>query len=183
MFGYYIEVPRAAADLVPSSWKHIQTHPKALRYRCASLQKLETSVNDAASAALELEHRILRRVRLFVLSHLNDLRSTARSIAQLDVLASWAHISDLRCDYPYLDNNIYLFFHPRGYTRPVVSDGMLIDIRGGRHPVVELYQVRRGTEGGHALRLMWRLRVIVYLLCVIFCVSFFVCRFLCGVYS
>ncbi len=96
MFGYYIEVPKASADLVPHAWKHIQTHPKSLRYRCAALQKLETSVNDAASAALEMEHLILRRIRHFILSHIDSLRSTARSIARLDVLTSWAHISEIR---------------------------------------------------------------------------------------
>lgn len=120
VFGYYIEVTKSYYDLVPRDYIRKQTLTNCERFITEELKKTEYEIAGANEKVLVIESDIFSEVRDFAASQLVKVQSTASAIAALDVLCSFAYVS--------VQN---------GYVRPdIVLDGV-IDIKDGRHPVVE----------------------------------------------
>ncbi|MBQ5316156.1 MAG: DNA mismatch repair protein MutS [Oscillospiraceae bacterium] len=120
VFGYYIEVTKSYYSLVPPEYVRKQTLANAERYITDELKKAEDDMTHASERSLALESEIFAEVRDFIASRLEEVQTTAQSVAALDVLCSFADIS--------LKNR---------YTRPDIAIDGVIDIKAGRHPVVE----------------------------------------------
>ncbi|MBE3574589.1 MAG: DNA mismatch repair protein MutS [Firmicutes bacterium] len=120
VFGYYIEVTRANRDLVPASYERRQTLANAERYVTPELKEHESRILAAAEHLADLEYEAFQRLREEAVSRTPRLQQTAGALAQLDALASLAEVASRY-----------------GYVRPVVDLGQVIEIRQGRHPVVE----------------------------------------------
>lgn len=121
VFGYYIEVTKANAALVPDDYIRKQTLVNAERYITPELKEYESLLLHAEEQQLEIEGRIFRQITEQVAAAAPRLLTTARALAHLDVYASLAEVA-IR----------------HRYVRPMLTDGDLIRIRNGRHPVVEL---------------------------------------------
>ncbi len=120
VFGYYIEVTKANLSLVPSRYLRKQTLVNAERFTIPELKEYEERIFGAEERACELEYHLYEEVRRQVLSAVAEIQLTAEAIAVLDVLAALATAAE-----------------KNKYVRPEISDQSTIDIRGGRHPVVE----------------------------------------------
>ncbi len=120
VLGYYIEVTRPNLHLVPPHYQRKQTLANAERFVTEELKNWEAKVLGAEERLQELEYEIFCQVREEVASELDKLQETARALAELDVLAGFAELAA-----------------SHGYCRPEVDDGPVIDIRDGRHPVLE----------------------------------------------
>ena len=118
--GFYIEVSRAQADNVPDDYRRRQTLKNAERYITPELKTFEDKALSAQDRALALEKRLYEDLLEQLQPHIGLLQQLAGYIAQLDVLACFAERS-LFCNY----------------VRPQLHTGQGIEIRGGRHPVVE----------------------------------------------
>ena len=121
VFGYFIEISKSNVHLAPEHYIRKQTVSTGERYITEELKELEERILSAHEQALALEAELFEELRVAVAGQLHRIQRTAAAVAQLDVLCSFARIS--------LDNR---------YTRPLLSAGDEIVIRGGRHPVVEL---------------------------------------------
>jgi DNA mismatch repair protein MutS len=120
VFGYGIEVSNAHTAKVPGEYIRRQTLVGAERYVTVLLKEYEGRVLGAEERMAKLELEIFQEVRAAVAAEAPALMSTARAVGTLDALASMAEIA-----------------HDRGYVRPEVDDGRVIDIVEGRHPVIE----------------------------------------------
>ncbi|GBC82618.1 DNA mismatch repair protein MutS [bacterium HR10] len=120
VFGYFIEVSKANLHLVPPEYERKQTLVGAERFTMPELKEYEAKVLGAEERILQLERELFLRVREEVARATRRLQATARALAHLDVLAALAETAVRR-----------------HYRRPVVTEGDEIDIRAGRHPVVE----------------------------------------------
>ena len=120
VFGYYIEVPKSRIEKVPEGYIRKQTTANAERYITADLKEHEAQVLGAEEKAASLEADLFGRLRLRISDHSKELLQTARAIAELDALSSLAHVAA-----------------HRGYVKPMLSQDDSLEIRGGRHPVVE----------------------------------------------
>ncbi len=121
VFGYYLEVTRSYYDLIPEGWIRKQTLANAERFITEELKNAENTILGAKDKALSLEADIFAEVRDFLATCLGPVQQTAAAVASVDVLCSFADVA--------LKNN---------YVKPdIVLDGS-IDIKAGRHPVVEL---------------------------------------------
>lgn len=121
VFGYYIEITRSYYDLIPEGYIRKQTLTNCERFITEELKNAENSILGAKDKALSLEADIFAEVRDFLATKLESVQKTASAVAAVDVLASFAEVS-LR--------NLYV--------KPDISLDGSIDIRAGRHPVVEL---------------------------------------------
>jgi DNA mismatch repair protein MutS len=122
VFGYYIEVSKANLGNVPADYTRKQTLVGGERFVTEGLKEKEAEILKAEETASALEDGIFRDLRSRVAGHTALIQDAARMIAALDVLASFAEVAK---DY--------------GYTRPDVEEEAGIDIKGGRHPVVERF--------------------------------------------
>jgi DNA mismatch repair protein MutS len=120
VFGYYIEVLNTHKDKVPETWIRKQTLTGAERYITAELKEYEEKIIGAEERILQIEAQIYSEIIAFVARHLTSLQRDARIIARMDCLQSLARIAT-----------------ERRYVRPVVDDSTTIDIKQGRHPVIE----------------------------------------------
>jgi DNA mismatch repair protein MutS len=120
VFGYYLEVTQANKDLVPAEYIRKQTLVNAERFITPELKEYETLVLNAEERIHEIETRIFREICARLAQSALRLLATARAIAALDILASLAETAALG-----------------GYVRPEVTVEDVLDIREGRHPVVE----------------------------------------------
>ena len=120
VFGYFIEVPKSVAARVPADYERRQTLANAERYTTPELKEWEQKVLGAEGRILEIETRIFGEIRAQIAHETRRLQTTARALAVLDVLASLAEIAARR-----------------RYTKPVLHDGDELEIKGGRHPVIE----------------------------------------------
>ncbi|MBS1713042.1 MAG: DNA mismatch repair protein MutS [Armatimonadetes bacterium] len=120
VFGYYLEVPKNLADNVPDHYIRKQTTANAERYITAELKDHESAVLGADEKATALEEDLFVRLRQVVASRSPTLLATARALAELDVLAAFAEVAV-----------------QRRYVRPEIVGADVLDIRQGRHPVVE----------------------------------------------
>ncbi|MEA3459381.1 MAG: DNA mismatch repair protein MutS, partial [Chloroflexota bacterium] len=123
VFGYYIKVTKANLDLVPEEYIRKQTLVNAERYITPELKQYEILVLNAQERILEIESRIFHQVCDQIATVSSRLLSTARALARLDVYAALAEVA--------ARNN---------YVRPILSGDDEIEIKAGRHPVVELTQ-------------------------------------------
>lgn len=121
VFGYYIEVTKSYYDLVPDTYIRKQTLANCERFITDELKKTENEILGANEKVLSLEANIFAEVRDYIAEQLAKVQETASSIAQLDVLCSFAYVS--------MKNE---------YTKPDIAIDGIIDIKDGRHPVVEL---------------------------------------------
>jgi len=120
VFGYYLEVSKSNIDRVPSHYIRKQTTANSERYITAELKEHESLVLGAEEKAVALEAEIFQRLRLQVAEHTRALLQTARALAEFDVLASLAEVAARS-----------------GYAKPDISDEDVLEVRAGRHPVVE----------------------------------------------
>jgi DNA mismatch repair protein MutS len=120
VFGYYIEVSKAASSRVPADYERRQTLVNAERYTTPELKDWEQRVLGAEARIMELETSVFAEVRASIASETKRLQATARALAMLDCLASLAEVA-----------------HRRGYARPSVHEGDELKIVEGRHPVIE----------------------------------------------
>ncbi len=128
VFGYYIEVTQANAALVPDDYIRKQTLVNAERYITPELKEYETLVLNATEQVLELEGRLFRELVAQVSAAAARLLKTAETIARLDVLSALAEVAEVN-----------------RYVRPELATDAVIDIKAGRHPVVE--RMLRGDVG------------------------------------
>lgn len=120
VFGYYIEVTRANLASVPADYIRRQTIATGERYITEELKTYEEKILGAEDRICELEHRLFQVVREQTAAQGSRISRTAAALAALDVLQALATVAA-----------------ERGYCKPVVNDGDLIEITEGRHPVVE----------------------------------------------
>lgn len=120
VFGYYIEVSKGNVSMVPDRYVRKQTLTNGERYITDELKKIENEILGANDKILALEAAIFAEVREFIAQRLDLIQQTAESVAALDVLCSYAVVS--------IENN---------YCRPMMANDSVIEIKDGRHPVVE----------------------------------------------
>ena len=122
VFGYYIETPRSAADQVPADYVRKQTLSDKERYITDELKDMEATILGADDKVKALEYDLFVQLRNAVDAESARIRATAQALARLDVFLSLADCA--------VQNN---------YVCPVVDGSDVIDIRAGRHPVVEKF--------------------------------------------
>lgn len=120
VFGYYIEVRNAHKDAVPETWIRKQTLVNAERYITPELKEYEEKILGAEERILIIENRLFQQLLEKLLQCTQLLQANAEVVAQLDVLSNFAVIAALN-----------------KYNKPVISDNDVLDIKGGRHPVIE----------------------------------------------
>ncbi len=120
VFGYYIEITRSNLDKVPAHYIRKQTIANGERFITPELKDMEGKILGAEERSVKLEYEIFQRVRETVLGRLKEIQQTAGALAQLDVLAAFAETARLH-----------------NYTRPHIADEGILQIRDGRHPVLE----------------------------------------------
>lgn len=120
IFGYYLEVTNSYQNLVPDYYTRKQTLANAERYITAELKELEDIILGAEDKLVSLEYEIFREVRDKIAREVLRIQKTAKAVANIDVLTSLAFVAER--------NN---------YCRPSINETGVIDIRNGRHPVVE----------------------------------------------
>ncbi len=123
VFGYYIEVTKANLGAVPSDYERKQTLTNAERFVTPELKEMEAKILGAEERARELEHELFVALRDWVAERGKELLATARALARIDMLLALAEVA---VEY--------------GYCKPEVHEGEEIEIRDGRHPVVERLQ-------------------------------------------
>ncbi|MGI4755728.1 MAG: DNA mismatch repair protein MutS [Janthinobacterium lividum] len=122
VFGYYLEITRANLANVPDDYERKQTLVNAERFTTPELKDYERKILSAQERIGEIERRIFTDLRREVLLAATRMRDTARRLAEIDLLANFAHIAALR-----------------GWNRPeILSEGSLLEFAEARHPVVEL---------------------------------------------
>lgn len=122
VFGYYIEISKGNLARVPTDYERRQTLTSAERFTTPQLKEWEAKVLGAEEKIIALEAELFNQVREAVRAETHKLQSTARALATLDVLASLAETAARR-----------------NYVAPILHDGDEIEIKGGRHPVVEAF--------------------------------------------
>ena len=120
VFGYYLEVTNSFKDLVPDYYTRKQTLANAERYIIPELKELEDTILGAEDKLYSLEYELYSDIRSRVAKDVVRVQKTAKVIAQIDTLASLALVAE--------QNN---------YVRPKINEKGVIDIKEGRHPVVE----------------------------------------------
>ena len=120
VFGYYIEVRNTFKDKVPPEWIRKQTLVNAERYITEELKEYEEKIVTAESRIYEIETRLYANLIAHIQESITAIQKNSRILAKLDVLAGFAEQA--------VD---------RHYCRPVVDDSLSLDIKAGRHPVIE----------------------------------------------
>ena len=127
VFGYYLEVTKANAKSVPADYERKQTLVNAERFTTPELKEYEAKILTAQERSLEIERRLFAELRRQLLDAAGRMRETARRVAEIDMLACFAHLAALR-----------------GWVRPEMEESGLLEFVAARHPVVE----RRMEEAG-----------------------------------
>ncbi len=120
VFGYYLEVTNSYKDMVPDNWTRKQTLTNAERYTTPELKELEDVILGAEDKLFALEYSLFAGIRDSIGEQVKRIQSTAKAVAGLDVIASLATTAS--------QNN---------YVKPQMNKKGIIDIKNGRHPVVE----------------------------------------------
>lgn len=120
VFGYYLEVRNAHKDRVPEEWIRKQTLVNAERYITAELKEYEEKILGAEEKIYVIESRIYAELIAAIQKNISSIQKNSRIIARLDVLSGFAELA--------ISNR---------YCRPVLNDGFAINIKDGRHPVIE----------------------------------------------
>jgi DNA mismatch repair protein MutS len=124
IFGYYLEVSKANLHLAPSDYERKQTLVNAERFTTPELKEYESKILDAQEKIVEIERRIFAELRAAIAAEAKRIRQTALALAEIDVLASFAHIAALR-----------------NYCRPQLDGSSDLEIVEGRHPVIETQEL------------------------------------------
>ncbi len=120
VFGYYIEVRNTHKDKVPENWIRKQTLVSAERYITEELKTYEAKILGAEERILTIEQQLFQELVSWMIPFVSQVQHNAKLIAQLDCLSGFAKLA--------LDQN---------YVRPQLTSGFELDIKGGRHPVLE----------------------------------------------
>ena len=120
VFGYYLEVTNSYKDMVPEDYMRKQTLANAERFITPRLKELEDMILNAEDKLSTLEYDAFCKIRDYIEEHLSRVQATAHCIARLDVYASLSLVAE-----------------QNHYVRPKLNKRGVIDIKGGRHPVVE----------------------------------------------
>ena len=120
VFGYYIEVRNTYKENVPAEWIRKQTLVNAERYITQELKEYEEKILGAEEKILSLETQIFNNLVVDLASYIPSIQLNASHLARLDVLLSFANVSRMN-----------------RYIRPVISEDDVLDIKQGRHPVIE----------------------------------------------
>jgi len=123
VFGYYIEIPRSMSEDVPADYVRKQTLTNCERFITQELKELETALLNAKDNLADLEYRLFTQLREEISAHVVRIQDTAAKVAEADVLCSFAEVA--------VKNN---------YCMPDVDLSGAIEIKDGRHPVVEAMQ-------------------------------------------
>ena len=130
IFGYYIEISKANLHLVPQDYERKQTLVGAERFTTPELKEYEAKILDAQEKIVELERRLFTELRTAIAGEAKRIRQTALALAEVDVLASFAHVAAVR-----------------DYCRPQFVDASgEMEIIAGRHPVIEQQELAGGSE-------------------------------------
>ena len=128
VFGYYLEVRNTHKDKAPDDWIRKQTLANAERYITQELKEYESKILGAQEKIEKIEFELFQQLISFVATYIEPIQLNANSIAKIDCLLSFAALS--------LKYN---------YCKPEINEDFVIDIKGGRHPVIE-----QQLEPGHA---------------------------------
>ncbi|MCB9328052.1 MAG: DNA mismatch repair protein MutS [Lewinellaceae bacterium] len=122
VFGYYLEVTNKYKnqDLIPDDWVRKQTLSNGERYVTDELKKLETKILNAEENIADIESRLYAEIILKIAEYLEPIQLNAKAVATIDCILSLAKVA--------IRNN---------FCKPVINDSTLIDIKQGRHPVIE----------------------------------------------
>lgn len=120
VFGYYYEVTNSYQSMVPDDYIRKQTLANAERYTNARLKELEDMILNAEDKLFSLEYDMFCQLRDAIAGEMERIQRTAKAVAKLDVLASFSFVAERN-----------------HYVRPAINEKGVIDIKGGRHPVVE----------------------------------------------
>ncbi len=120
VFGYYLEVTNSYKQLVPENWIRKQTLANSERYTTERLKELEDVVLGAEEKLYNLEYQLFCEIRDHIFTQVDRIQQTARTIAMLDMVTSLAYVAE--------KNN---------YVRPSLNEQGILNIREGRHPVIE----------------------------------------------
>jgi DNA mismatch repair protein MutS len=120
VFGYSIEITRSNLSLVPADYERKQTLANAERFTTPELKQYEVSVLTAHERSIEIEKRLFGELRQIILQAAGRIRITSGVIAEVDLLANFAHLAALR-----------------NYVRPQIAQSAVLETVGARHPVVE----------------------------------------------
>lgn len=120
VFGYYLEVTNSFKNLVPADWVRKQTLTNAERYTTDELKKLEDVILGAEDKLCSLEYDLFNEVRDSIAAEVCRIKSTARAIAEIDVYTALSVVAQ-----------------QYNYVKPAINEKGIIDIKNGRHPVVE----------------------------------------------
>lgn len=120
VFGYYIEVTKANTDMVPDEYVRKQTLVNAERYITPEMKEYEVRLLNAEEEIHAIEIRLYKTLLEQIAAYSDDLMATAKTLARLDVVSALAETAAYN-----------------GYVRPHLANEDILDIRGGRHPVVE----------------------------------------------
>src|SRR5512146_565906 len=129
VFGYYIEISKANLHLAPSDYERKQTLVGAERFTTPELKEYETKVLDAQEKIVDIERRLFAELRAAIAAEARRIRQTALALAEIDVLASLAHLAAIQ-----------------NYCRPKFDETGDIEILEGRHPVIEQQELAGGSE-------------------------------------
>ncbi len=130
VFGYYIEISRSNLPLAPSRYERKQTLVNAERFTTPELKEYERKVLDAEDRMLAIEQTLFLELRAAVGEQASRIRRTAAAVAEIDVLAN---LAALAAEF--------------NYSRPIFTDNGQMEIRAGRHPVLErLGEARQGER-------------------------------------
>lgn len=127
VFGYYIEITKANLANVPADYERKQTLVNAERFTTPELKDYETKILTAHERSVEIEKRIFSGVRRSVLEHASHIRKSGSAVAEVDLLANFAHLAALR-----------------NYTRPQLVPEILLEMAKARHPVIECLMEKAG---------------------------------------
>jgi DNA mismatch repair protein MutS len=120
VFGYYIEVTKANLDKVPPDYVRKQTLVNNERYITEELKEYEDKIFNAEEKISILENKIFSDLREYILKYTDTIQKDALTIAVIDALAGFAEVAEMY-----------------GYIKPIITKDKKIEIKGGRHPVIE----------------------------------------------
>lgn len=120
VFGYYLEVRNTHKDKVPQDWIRKQTLTDAERYITPELKEYEEKILTAEDTIQRIEERVFSELVAYLAQYIETFLTNAKTVATIDCLCSYAQAA--------IDNN---------YCRPIIDEGNSIDIKAGRHPVIE----------------------------------------------
>jgi len=129
VFGYYLEISKSNLHLVPADYERRQTLVNAERFTTPELKEYESKILDAEEKIVEIERRLFAELRTAVAGEARRIRQTALALAEVDVLASFAHTAALG-----------------HYCRPQLDESSDLEIAEGRHPVLERQELNGGGD-------------------------------------